>query len=216
MKKSDETRARILAAALDLFRSQGFEATTMRQVAAAAGMAIGATYYYFDSKDAIVLAYYHQAQQDMEPLLDRALAETKDLKERLRRLLDVKLAYFAPSRDLLGALSAHANPAHPLSPFSAQTQDIRDEDVRFFDRALSGSRTAVADDLKPYLPRLLWMYQMGLILFWTFDRSVGQRKTLALIDRSLQIVVRLIKLSGLPLMRPLRRIAVDLAATVME
>ena len=216
MKKSDETRARILAAALDLFHSQGFEATTMRQVAAAAGMAIGATYYYFDSKDAIVLAYYHQAQQDMEPLLDRALAETKDLKERLRRLLDVKLAYFAPSRDLLGALSAHANPAHPLSPFSAQTRDIRDEDVRFFDRALSESRTAVADDLKPYLPRLLWMYQMGLILFWTFDRSPGQRKTLALIDQSLQIVVRLIKLSGLPLMRPLRRIVVDLAATVME
>lgn len=216
MKKSDETRARILAAALDLFRSQGFEATTMRQVAAAAGMAIGATYYYFDSKDAIVLAFYHQAQQDMEPLLDGALAETKDLKERLRRLLDVKLAYFAPSRDLLGALSAHANPAHPLSPFSAQTQDIRDEDVRFFDRALSESRTAVADDLKPYLPRLLWMYQMGLILFWTFDRSSGQRKTLALIDQSLQIVVRLIKLSGLPLMRPLRRIVVDLAATVME
>ena len=216
MKKSDETRARILAAALDLFRSQGFEATTMRQVAAAAGMAIGATYYYFDSKDAIVLAFYHQAQQDMEPLLDGALAETKDLKERLRRLLDVKLAYFAPSRDLLGALSAHANPAHPLSPFSAQTQDIRDEDVRFFDRALSESRTAIADDLKPYLPRLLWMYQMGLILFWTFDRSPGQRKTLALIDQSLQIVVRLIKLSGLPLMRPLRRIVVDLAATVME
>lgn len=216
MKKSDETRARILAAALDLFRSQGFEATTMRQVAAAAGMAIGATYYYFDSKDAIVLAFYHRAQQDMEPLLDRALAETKDLKERLRRLLDVKLAYFAPSRDLLGALSAHANPAHPLSPFSAQTRDIRDEDVRFFDRALSESRTAVADDLKPYVPRLLWMYQMGLILFWTFDRSPGQRKTLALIDQSLQIVVRLIKLSGLPLMRPLRRIVVDLAATVME
>lgn len=216
MKKSDETRARILAAALDLFHSQGFEATTMRQVAAAAGMAIGATYYYFDSKDAIVLAFYHRAQQDMEPLLDRALAETKDLKERLRRLLDVKLAYFAPSRDLLGALSAHANPAHPLSPFSAQTRDIRDEDVRFFDRALSESRTAVADDLKPYVPRLLWMYQMGLILFWTFDRSPGQRKTLALIDQSLQIVVRLIKLSGLPLMRPLRRIVVDLAATVME
>ena len=216
MKKSDETRARILAAALDLFRSQGFEATTMRQVAAAAGMAIGATYYYFDSKDAIVLAFYHQAQQDMEPLLDRALAETKDLKERLRRLLDVKLAYFAPSRDLLGALSAHANPAHPLSPFSDQTQDIREEDVRFFDRALSESRTAVADDLKPYLPRLLWLYQMGLILFWTFDRSPGQRKTLALIDQSLQIVVRLIKLSSLPLMRPLRRIVVDLAATVME
>jgi AcrR family transcriptional regulator len=37
-----------------LFREQGFEQTTMRDVAARVGVSLGAAYYYFASKDAIV------------------------------------------------------------------------------------------------------------------------------------------------------------------
>ena len=95
--KSDETRSRILAAAIDLFRRQGFDATTMREIAAAAEVATGAAYYYFDSKDAIVLAFYDRAQDEMEPLLEEALASASDLKARVSALLDVKLKYFEPT-----------------------------------------------------------------------------------------------------------------------
>ena len=63
--KSEETRQRILAAALSIFRERGFDAATMREIAAAAGVAVGAAYYYFDSKDAIVTAFYERAQQQM-------------------------------------------------------------------------------------------------------------------------------------------------------
>jgi AcrR family transcriptional regulator len=212
--KSEETRTRILAAALDLFRSEGFEAATMRQIALAAGVATGAAYYYFDSKDSIVLAFYDQAQQDLAPRMEQALATSRDLHDRLRGMLDAKLGYFEPSRPFLGALAGHADPEHPLSPFSSQTQAIRDSDIQLFARALEGSRVRVADDLKDYLPRLLWMYQMGVILFWIYDRSPSQRKTRALLDQSLRIVVTLIKLSGLPLMRPVRRLVRDLVDTV--
>jgi len=212
--KSDETRTRILAAAIDLFRRQGFEATTMREIAASAGMATGAAYYYFDSKDAIVLAFYGQAQDEMDPLLEEALASHGDLKSRVGALLDVKLKYFEPNRPLLGTLAAHADPAHPLSPFSEQTRAIRERDVRYFERALEQSKTRITDDLKPHLPGILWMYQMGIILFWIYDRSEGQQRTRALIDKSLAVVVRLIQLSGLPLLRPVRSMVVDLVETV--
>jgi AcrR family transcriptional regulator len=212
--KSEETRQRILAAALDEFRTNGFEAATMRQIAAAAGVATGAAYYYFDSKDAIVLAFYDQTQQDLAPRIEKILASTRDLTERLRGIVDAKLKYFEPTRPLLGALATHADPDHPLSPFSAQTQPIRESDIQFFARALEGSRVRVADDLKPALPRLLWMYQMGVLLFWIYDRSPSQKKTRALLDQSLRIVVTLIKLSGLPLMRPVRRLVLDLLETV--
>ena len=40
--KSEETRERIFEAALRLFREQGFDETTMRNVAAEAGVATGA------------------------------------------------------------------------------------------------------------------------------------------------------------------------------
>src|SRR5438034_9353725 len=94
--KSDETRARILEAAIELFRRQGFDAATMREIATEAGVATGAAYYYFDSKDAIVLAFYDQAQKEMEPRLEQALKAGKDLKPRLAALLEVKLRYFEP------------------------------------------------------------------------------------------------------------------------
>jgi len=214
--KSDETRARILAAALELFRGQGFEATTMREIAVAAGVATGAAYYYFDSKDAIVLAFYDQAQKDMEPRLDEVLAASKDLRTRLSGIIGVKLDYFKSSRRLLGALAGHTDPEHALSPFSTQTEAIRAKDTQTFERALEGSRINVSEDLRTYLPRILWMYQMGIILFWIYDRSAGQKKTRTLIDRSLDVVVRLIGLSRLPLTKPLRRIVIDLVDTVTE
>jgi len=213
--KSEETRERILEAALKLFHDRGFDATTMRDIAARAGMATDAAYYYFDSKDAIVLSFYDRARTEMGPRFEEALAETRDLRERLRRVIQIKLDYFAASRNLLSALSRYTSPEHPLSPFSKQTRDIREADIHVFERALETSRTRVPDDLRPYLPRLLWMYQMGIILFWIGDTSSGQKKTQALLDKSLQLVTRLIAFAGLPLTRPLRRNVVELLDTMM-
>jgi len=214
--KSAETRSRILEAAMDLFRRQGFEETTMREIAAEAAVATGAAYYYFDAKDAIALAFYDQAQQDLEPLIGQALAGGKHLRDRLGALLEAKLKYFEPNRRLLGALAAHADPEHPLSPFSARTREIRERDVASFARVLEASGIRVARDLEPYLPRILWMYQMGLILFWIYDRSPGQARTHTLVRKSAAIVERLVKLAAFPLMRPVRRMVADLMRTVTE
>ena len=213
--KSEETRERILEAALKLFHDRGFDSTTMRDIATKAGMATGAAYYYFDSKDAIVLAFYDRARTEMGPLLESALTETRDLQGKLRRVIQVKLDYFAASRNLLSALSRYTSPDHPLSPFSSQTRDIREADIHIFERALETSRTRIPEDLRPHLPRLLWMYQMGIILFWIGDPSSGQKKTQALLDRSLQLVTRLIGLAGLPLTRPLRRNVVEILEAMM-
>ncbi|MGD0631047.1 MAG: helix-turn-helix domain-containing protein, partial [Terracidiphilus sp.] len=78
--KSEATRARIFEAALRVFRERGFHAATMREIAAAAGVALGAAYYYFDSKNAIVMAFYTQAQAQMEPELERILATQHTLE----------------------------------------------------------------------------------------------------------------------------------------
>jgi AcrR family transcriptional regulator len=213
-KKSGETRERILNAALQLFRERGFEAATMREIAERSGMATGAAYYYFPSKDSIVLAFYERASKEMAPLLEEALAMGTDLRDRLRRAVEVKLNYFEPSRALLAALAARVDPAHPLSPFGQETSKIRDRDIAVFAQVISGSGQKVAKDLEGTLPGILWMYQMGLILFWIHDRSSGQKRTAQLIDKSLAIVVGLIRLSSLPLMRPLRKQILDLCEIV--
>lgn len=212
--KSEETRERILAAAIDLFRQRSFDRTTMRDIASAAGVALGGAYYYFESKEALVMAYYERAQREMDPLLEAALARSKDLRERLRAIVQVKIDYFQADRALLGALSSHTDPKHPLSPFSFETAPIRDHDIAFFERALAGTKIRTPPDLLPHMPRLLWIYQMGLILFWVYDDSPLQQRTAQLIDKSLRIVVNLIRFSTFPLMRPVRKQAAELLVSV--
>jgi AcrR family transcriptional regulator len=215
--KAGETRNRILSAALELFRDRGFDETSMREIAAAAGVAIGAAYYYFDSKDALVMAFYHQANDAMRETIEAALARKTDLKSRLRAVIDVKFDYFRPNRRFLGALLRHAaDPGHPLSPFSQETGDIRERDMRHFAVALEGSNLRLPDDLWPYLPRLLWLYQMGLILFWVYDRSASEARTEKLVEKSLAIVTGLLKLSKSPFLRPVRKTAIELLQAVSD
>jgi AcrR family transcriptional regulator len=213
--KAGETRNRILSAALNLFRDRGFDETSMREIAAAANVAIGAAYYYFDSKEALVMAFYHQANDAMQDTIESALARKTDLKSRLRAVIDVKFEYFRPNRKFLGALLRHAaDPGHPLSPFSQETGDIRERDMQHFSVALEGSNLRIPDDLRPYLPKLLWLYQMGLILFWVYDRSPGEARTEKLVEKSLAIVASLLKLSKSPFLRPVRKTAIELLQAV--
>jgi AcrR family transcriptional regulator len=209
-EKGELTRNTILESALQLFRDKGFDATTMRDVATQSGVALGAAYYYFDSKDAIVMGFYERAQEHLAPLLDQSLANANGLDNRLRAIIKAKLEYFAADRKLMGALSAHIDPHHPLSPFSEETRSIRDRDIGFFSRAVQGGKVRVPEDLNLHLPRLLWLYQMGLILFWVYDSSPKQERTLKLFDKSLAIVVALIKLSSFPLLRPVRKLVTGL------
>lgn len=188
----------------------------MRDIARESGVALGAAYYYFDSKDALVMAFYERAQRELDPLLEDALSKTQGLEERLRAVVDVKFNYFAPNRKLMGALSAHIDPQHPLSPFSEETRAIRERDIAFLSAAVEGAKVRIPDDLKMHLPRVLWLYQMGLLLFWVYDSSPAQTRTRQLFEKSLSIVVNLIKFSILPLMRPVRKLATDLFEIVYD
>jgi AcrR family transcriptional regulator len=49
----EQRRADVLAAAADLFASRGYAATTVREVAEAAGILGGSLYYHFDSKESM-------------------------------------------------------------------------------------------------------------------------------------------------------------------
>ena len=216
LKKSDETRTRILEAALRVFRERGFEKATMREIATEAGVAVGAAYYYFDSKDALVMAFYERAQGEMHAEIEAALDNAKSLEDRLRAIISAKFNYFQPNRKLLGALSSHSDPEHPLSPFSDETAAIRNQDVASFERAVKDSAVKLPETVAPYLGRLLWMYQMGLILFWVYDRSPNQERTTLLYEKTLKMLLVTLKIATFPLLRPLHRLAGDLLAVIYD
>src|SRR5947209_7467227 len=133
--KAEETGLRILESALALFREQGFDAATMRDIAARAGVATGAAYYYYPSKDAIVMDFYRRSSAETQPQLEAAIAGAHGLEKRLREVIRVKLDHFTPNRGVLRTLLRNgADPRHPLSPFSPETATIRDTDIEGFQR----------------------------------------------------------------------------------
>ena len=186
----------------------------MREIAVEAGVAVGAAYYYFDSKDALVMAFYERSQGELHPDIEAALDRARTLEARLRAIISAKLTYFAPNRKLLGALTAHTDPDHPLSPFSAETAFIREQDIASFERAVAESGVKLPATVSPYLGRLLWMYQMGLILFWVYDKSPGQARTTLLYEKTLKMLLMTLKLAGFPLLRPLHKLAGELLQVI--
>src|SRR5436305_14471557 len=96
--KAEETRERILDAALQLFRERGFDQTTMRDIAAEADVATGAAYYYFRSKEELVMAFYVRTVEEARTLLPTAMARSNDLRKRLRAIIVLELAQFGEPR----------------------------------------------------------------------------------------------------------------------
>jgi AcrR family transcriptional regulator len=213
--KSEETRERIFNAALTLFRERGFESATMRDVAEEAGVATGAAYYYYPSKDAMVMDFYRRSCTEMQPKIEAALEHATGLERRLRELIRVKLQHFAPNRSVLRALLRNgADPKHPLSPFSPETQEIREIDIAWFRRILVDCGVRIPRDLGPHLPGVLWFFQMGVIFFWVIDESREQARSNRLLDLAAKGVTSLIRVSALPLMRPVRKAALELVEIV--
>ena len=96
MAKQAERRAAtseaILTAARRLFGTQGFAATTMDEIAEAAGVAKGAVYHHFKTKEAVFAAVFDQTSHELVAEVDRvARAET----DALAAMAAGTQAYFA-------------------------------------------------------------------------------------------------------------------------
>jgi AcrR family transcriptional regulator len=201
---SEETRRRILDTALALFRQQGFEPATMREIANRAGLSLGAAYYYFPTKEAIVAAYYEQVQHQHLEKATAAFVNCRSLKERLLAAYHTKIDVLGADQRLLRALFRFGgDPDHPLSWFGPATRDQRRASMRVFEIALEHER--FPDDVREAAPTLLWTLHMGLVLYFVYDSSPGQKKTRRLIDQAVDFVIDARRVALLPLMRPVRR-----------
>ena len=199
-KKAEVTSERLLELCLAHFQRKGVDQTTMRELAAAAGLSPGAFYYHFASKEAVIQVFYEKTFTEFEGRCVAIFAETKKFEERLQRALEARLDTFEGHRPLLIALSrAAVDPTSPLSPFGKETKDIRDRTIAIFQRMLEDSDFKCDKRLLAHLPALLWMYLMGIIFFWVFDESGRQKKTRELIRLLTPQICRLVRFTRFPL-----------------
>ncbi|MEV6982073.1 helix-turn-helix domain-containing protein [Sphaerisporangium sp. NPDC051017] len=82
MREHTDTRARIQEIALKLFTEQGYEATSLRQIAEELGVTKAALYYHFKTKDDIVASLGKDRQAEMERLIKWAQDQPRTLETR--------------------------------------------------------------------------------------------------------------------------------------
>lgn len=105
-KEFDESRA--LADAMDLFWERGYEATTMRDVASRAGIALSSLYATFESKHALYLTALAQYRRDEYEEVERLLAAPRSVREALAELFARLIASLMADPARRGAFTLNA------------------------------------------------------------------------------------------------------------
>ncbi|MFJ8769680.1 TetR/AcrR family transcriptional regulator [Streptomyces clavifer] len=215
-QKSEQTRTLILETALRLFEEHGYDRTTMRAIAKEAGVSVGNAYYYFSSKEHLVQGFYDRIAAEHEAAVRPVLAGDRDLAVRLRGVLlcwlDVAEQYH---RFAAQFFKNAADPESPLSPFSEESVAAREAAISVHERCLAGSSTKHDPELAALLPQLMWLMQMGLVLFWVYDRTEGTERSRRLVERTAPIAARAIALSRFRVLRPLVRQLSDVLVEFM-
>lgn len=215
--KSEETRSLIVTTAMRLFGENGYDRTTMRAIATEAGVSVGNAYYYFSSKEQLIQGFYDEmAQQHLaaaRPLLAGEPGFAARLKAVLLCWLDVAEPYHRFGTQFF--VNA-ADPESPLSPFSDDSSAARAASIGLMREVVDGSDVKLDPELRAQLPELLWLYQMGVVLFWVHDRSAGTKRSRMLVERSVPLLARLAALSRLRVFRPVSREIVGLIRDLAE
>lgn len=204
--KSEQTRTLILETALRLFEERGYDKTTMRAIAQEAGVSVGNAYYYFAGKEHLVQGFYDRLAAEHEAAVQPILAGDKDLAVRIRGVLLCWLDVAEPYHRFAAQFFKNAaDPESPLSPFSKESVAAREAAISIHERCLAGSSTKTDPDMTEELPQLMWLIQMGLVLFWVYDRTEGAERSRRLVERTAPIGARAIALSRFRVLRPLVR-----------
>jgi AcrR family transcriptional regulator len=215
--KGEQTRNLILNTALDMLAERGYEKTTMRAIAAKAGLSLGNAYHYFKSKEHLIQAFYHRTHEEHLAASLPMLEKETDLKTRLLQVLRLKIQTLEPHHEFAGVLfKTAADPHSPLNPFGRDAAPVRRDSIQLFETLVAGTKTRLPGDLKAELPYLLWLYHMGIILFWIHDMSPNRKRTYHVIDRTVDLLEKLITLASNPLLRPLRKKSLQFVAEVRD
>jgi AcrR family transcriptional regulator len=123
-------RERILGAGLSLFANAPYQSVTMDSVAAAAGVAKGTLYLYFESKEDLYLGILSDGLETIARNYQASVNPAASVADRLRRAIEVTLEFYDKRRDLLRLMATE-------EPRMAEARnrlidEWRERGVRFF------------------------------------------------------------------------------------
>ena len=186
----EETRERILDKAAELFCSQGFEATTTRDIAAAAGLAAGTLFNYFPSKETLAMSMVGEALNGGIEDYRQRCSDDDDFVEALFLFVTSGLRRLRPLRPFLGPVLERS-----LSPFPRKAVCPEGEAAQLAHLAMAREilgRYGFSSAPDYVSMTIYWSLYLGILAFWTNDESPQQEATWALVDYSIQMFVQTI------------------------
>lgn len=193
------TRHKLYGTAIDLIATHGYDRTTMRDVAEAAGVSVGLLYRYFPNKRAVVLALYDELSLEQQARV--AELPRGPWRNRFLIALDASLSVLRPHRRTLSALIPVMVSAEPDGLFGSATAFSRRRVQQMFQDAVVGAKDGPRGELAAALGRLLYLVHLAVILWWLLDKSPNQRATTALVA----LIAQILPLAALTL--KIRRVA---------
>lgn len=193
------SRARLYAIAMEHIGTRGFEATTLRDIAAAGGVSVGLLYRYFPTKQAIVLALYEQLSADYA--VRAAAMPAGRWRDRFLFALQESLDVLRPHRQALKALTPTLVGDPLQGIFSDATALSRVRVQTAFEAAVTHATDAPRQPLAGALGRLLYLAHLAVLLWWLLDKSTGQRTT----TRLVALIATVLPSAALSLRLPMMR-----------
>jgi AcrR family transcriptional regulator len=161
-----DSRQEILRTAARLFQQQGYDATSMNDVATALKVSKAGLYHHFQSKDEILFELMNHALNiTQERVVDRVLG-IANAEERLRMLIRLHVEVILSVRDREITVLLHEN--HPLPPSLRKRINVRKKEyIRFVEKLVSEvqqmrqSRRSVSPRAATFalLGMINWIYQ---------------------------------------------------------
>ncbi len=142
---ANDTRQRILSVALDLFTEQGYDGTSLREIAEQLGVTKAALYYHFESKEDILMALHMRIHDFGREALMRIGEEPVTL-ELWGELLDEIVGEMLAQRKLF---LMHERNQAVLEKLHREDHDAEHEDIQNqFRRVLGDERVPVRDRVR--------------------------------------------------------------------
>ncbi len=197
--KQQQTQRQVLQAAVELMSAQGFDGTSMKEIARAAGIGDATIYKYFPTKEKLVLGYFEQALQEaVAQTLATPNFDDYALQERLQRLVDAVLEQLLPDREFVALAQGLVSKAPMLLLGDALPGKLAVKGVveDFLQTAEAAGQIAPCGFLKPLLGGLFTDYLFAVLAHWLQDSSDEFADTTRLVDLTLAVLVQTLE-SGL-------------------
>lgn len=105
-REREARRRAILQAALRLFVRQGYEHTSIEQIAEEAELSKGLVYFYFESKDQILATLIEETYEELHRLLQERLSPLTEPVEKLRVFIETEIAFYGERQDLFRLIAS--------------------------------------------------------------------------------------------------------------